>query len=71
MNAAASLPVDTDTLFALFSHLRDTASELSLADATSLADPRLARSRFAPGQRIANAAIRIRTRLPMERTVPA
>jgi hypothetical protein len=37
MNAAALLPVDTDTLLALGAHLRDTNSALSLADATALA----------------------------------
>jgi hypothetical protein len=52
MNAAASLPVDTDTLFALFSHLRDTCSELSLADATALA----IRDWLADDSRVANAS---------------
>ncbi|MDB5909259.1 MAG: hypothetical protein JWP34_3373 [Massilia sp.] len=52
MNAAASLPVDTDTLIALFSHLRDTGSELSLAEATALA----IRDWLADDSRLANAS---------------
>jgi hypothetical protein len=37
MNAQALLPMDTDTLLALVAHLRETGSELSLADAAALA----------------------------------
>jgi hypothetical protein len=37
MDAQALLPVDTDTLLALVAHLRETGSELSLAEAAALA----------------------------------
>lgn len=37
MNAAALLPVDADTLIALSTHLRDTGSDLSLAEVVSQA----------------------------------
>lgn len=37
MNAAVLLPVDSDTLIALGTHLRDTGSELSVADVVSQA----------------------------------
>lgn len=37
MNAQALLPMDTDTLLALVAHLRETGSEISLADAAALA----------------------------------